>query len=375
MSRKKKTKSYYYDIREDLEKYPDALFVIVYGGRGTGKTYSGLRMLVEDDTPFCFIKRTLIDVNILVSGSKMTSKNGAEQAEMDASPFYPLNRDFGWNIRPFMAGSAQVGLGGFYECDEKNQPIKNKKPVGYIAALSGIGKIKGFNLDCDVLVYDEFCPKSYERVSTHEENEILDLYKTISRDREHRGKEPLKLFAFANSDNVVCPLTKAFGLLNVLAEMAVKDQEYYYNQETRVLLHKLKTSDEFLAKESQSPIYKATAGSKWTRMALSNDFAFNDFTNIGKKPMKNMICEAKICYDGKLHYVYYDNATASRYVTYSSSTSKPMFEYNLDKQIHKRKFVAYAELKVLQLFYGCEEPWFETFDLKNLYCNARKILL
>lgn len=368
MSKNKKKKSYYYDIRDDLKKYPDAIFVFVYGGRGTGKTYSGLRTVIEDNIKFTFVKRTLEDVKLLTAGNKLGRKKDEEQADLDTSPFKPLNRDFGWNIRAF---STYPGLGGFFKCDHTNNPVGD--PKGYITALSGIGKIKGYDLsDSDVMIFDEFCPKSYEVISKNEDTEILDMYKTIMRDREHRGKKPLKLWAFANADNVVCPLMEAFGLINVLAEMAIKDQEYYYNPVTKVLLHKLKTSPEFIEKESQSPIYQATAGSKWARMALSNDFAYNDFSQVQKKSLKNMICEAKVYYDNRWHFVYYSHENASRYITYSNYNKQPILEFNLDKTTHKKKFVEYAMNKVLQVYYGTEEPYFETFDLFNVYANSRK---
>lgn len=366
-----KKKSYYYDVRDDIAKYPDAVFIITYGGRGTGKTYSALRTVIEDNTKFVFIKRTLEDVKLLTAGNKIGKTKDAGTIDFDASPFKPLNRDFEWNIRAF---SAYPGLGGFFSCDKNNNPVGD--PKGYIAALSGIGKIKGYDLsDCDVMIYDEFCPKSYEVVSKHEETEILDMYKTVMRDREHRGRAPLKLWAFANSDNVVCPLTQAFDLLNVLAEMAINDQEYYYDPEKRLLLHKLKTAEEFIEKEAQSPIYKAAAGSKWAKMALSNDFAFNDFSQVGKMPLKNMICEAKVLYNNKTHFVYYSPETAARYITYTNHNKQPMLQFDLNKLTHKKQFVSFAELKVMGFMYGGIEPSFEKYDLFDLYTTARRKLI
>ena len=365
-----KKKSYYYSIKDDMELFPDALFIIVYGGRGTGKTYGGLRELVETNTKFVFIKRTLEDIKLLTAGNKIGTKHEEGDAVVDLSPFKPLNRDFGWNIRAF---GTYPGMGAFFKCDTKHNPVGDA--VGYIAALSGIGKIKGFDMtDAKIMMFDEFCPKSYEIISKNEATEILDMYKTINRDREHRGQPPLMLWAFANSDNVVCPLIEAFDLIDVLAEMALKHKEYYYNPETRVLLHKLQTSEEFLAKEAESPIYKATATSRWTKMALDNDFAFNDFSQIGKASLKNMICEARVLYGDRWHFVYYSPDEHTRYVTYTNHNKEPRLQFDLNRNSNKKQFCTYAERKVLQIYYGVDDAKFESYSLYDLYYNARKKL-
>lgn len=366
-----KEKSYYYDIRDDIKKYPDAVFCFVWGGRSTGKTYSALRYVTEDKIKFAFIKRTLKDIENLVGGNSLKRKQALTDAKFDISPFAPLNRDFNWNVHPFMV---KDGLGGFYQCNSNNEP--GGSPLGYILSLSGASKIKGFDLsETDVMIFDEFVPLPGEnRLGPNEDVSILNLYRTVMRDREHRGREPLKLFAFANADNIECPLTEAFGVVDILADMIAKNQEYYYNPDTRVLLHKLKTSEAFIAKEAQSPIYKATAGSRWANMALNNDFAFNDTSLINKQSMKNMICEARVHYNNTYHYVYYNPSTGARYITYSSHNKQPIREFDLDKVLHRKQFIAFAEHKVMSHFFGAIEPSFEKYSLFALYSDAKKKL-
>ena len=185
MSKAKKT--YYYNVNNDMETYPEAIFIFTFGGRGTGKTYGALKTVIDKNMKFAFIKRTIEDVKLLTAGNKLGKKKEEGDASFDASPFKPLNRDFGYNIRAF---SVYPGLGAFYNCDENNNA--EGEPLGYITALSAVGKIKGFDLsDVDVMIFDEFCPKSFEVVSKNEDSMILDMYKTLSRDREHRGRKPL----------------------------------------------------------------------------------------------------------------------------------------------------------------------------------------
>ena len=44
----------YYNIRDDVNAYPDAWCYIIVGGRNTGKTYGCLKMHLEDDLTTCF---------------------------------------------------------------------------------------------------------------------------------------------------------------------------------------------------------------------------------------------------------------------------------------------------------------------------------
>lgn len=357
-------KSYYYDIHDDIKKYPDALFIIVYGGRGTGKTYSGLNAVIEDKTKFTFIKRTLEDIKVLTAGNRIGTKHEEGDAIVDMSPFKPLNRDKGWNIRAY---STFPGMGGFFKCDKANNPVGD--PAGYITALSGVNKVRGYDLsDTEVIIFDEFCPPAGTRVSKNEGEEILDMYRTISRDRLHRGLSEPRLWAFANADDIVCPLIEAGNLINVVAEMTMNNQEYCYIPEKRTLLHKLKSSPEFMAVEEKSAIYQfAGLDSTWTKKSLGNDFSHNDFSMIGKTQMKNMICEARVFYKNKYHFVYYSQETGQRYVTYSNYNKQSFYDYDLNKIIDSRSFADYVRHRVFEWSQMMIAPAFEKMDLQVLY--------
>lgn len=362
--------SKYYSISDDLNKFPEAFIIITFAGRATGKTYSGLKTVVEQGKKFCFIKRTLEDVKLLVAGNRLNTDNSKEERKffVDVSPFKPLNRDLNWNIRAF---NIYPGLGGFFKCDSSNNPVG--EPIGYIMALSGAGKFKGFDMsEVDVIIFDEFVPVTGTRPLKDEGKILLDLYATISRDREQRGKKPLQLWCFANADNIVCPVIDTFGLIDELADMARKDREFHYDPQRKILLHKLKTSDDFARVERNKAIYTAMAGTKWAKMALENNFAFNDFSQVDRKRLKGMICEARVKYDNRYNYVYYDQATASRYICYSKCNVVPLLDLDLDRDSHKIKFVNYVELKIFNDIYNSEDAKFETYGLYDLYRNVRQ---
>ena len=50
-------KAKYYDIRDDLAAYPLAWCYLIWSKRGPGKTYSTLRMCIEDNKIFAFMKK------------------------------------------------------------------------------------------------------------------------------------------------------------------------------------------------------------------------------------------------------------------------------------------------------------------------------
>ena len=79
--------SYYYDIQDDLKKYPDCWCYLIVGGRNTGKTYSTLKDARNSSKGFIFIKRTNLDVNNLCAGGHVHNKNIAGMKEYFAAYF------------------------------------------------------------------------------------------------------------------------------------------------------------------------------------------------------------------------------------------------------------------------------------------------
>ena len=76
----------YLNIPEILRH--EATFIFIYGGRGTGKTYGTLKNMIEDHHKFIYLRRLAAQVDIVKKD--------------DMQPFKTLNRDMGWDIRPFL---------------------------------------------------------------------------------------------------------------------------------------------------------------------------------------------------------------------------------------------------------------------------------
>lgn len=317
----------YYDIRDDMALYPDCWCYIVYSKRGPGKTYSSLRMMVEDDIRFIFIKRTNKDVEFMCSGSK----NKKNLPKVDVSPFKPLRRDLGerFNIRAF---KVDEGFAGFYQVGEEDAPIGF--PIGYIISLNAIKDIKGFDLsECDYMIFDEFIPKPWERVRRTEGDSLLDLYMTIQRDKKERGLGEIKLICLANATSISNPTFQTLSLVDKAAEMNIKDIEYFYDEYRGIMMHNIQTKEPE-NEEEKLGIQKAMEGTEWGLMAFGGKFGYNDFSSLGHVNLKNYRPVTAFTYKATTSYIYMKDGM---YYACQARNEKVKM-YDLNKENEQKKF-------------------------------------
>lgn len=357
--------AHYYDIEDDLKLYPEAVFIFVVGGRNTGKTYSALRYSrIKKHERFGFIKRTNDDVDFLCKGggkiSTATNNHG-----IDTSPFKSINRDFGTNVRAY---GIDKGFGGFWDCNDDNEPIGN--PCGYILSLYSVSRFKGFDLsDIEVLYFDEFIPNVYDRIiNRNEGNQVLDLYKTISRDRIHRGKPPLKLICLANATRVSNPLFNTFELTDIAVDMQANNIEYYYDEEKKILLHILSSSDEFMEVESKDALYIAMKDTAWGQMAYENTFGYDDFSDIRKNNIKHFRPLLEIKYKNKYFYIYSKDGV---YYATKTRSNKVKYRYNLNRESEQKRFYDVWYFKFRQAVMNGRIQ-FENYTYYDLIINFKK---
>lgn len=365
-----KKENYYFDINNDYEQYPDAFIYIEIGGRNRGKTYSALQYEKSQGERFVFVKRTNTDVSMMCAGAKRYHdkvKEGDSQIEFNISPFVPLNRDKGYNVYPVTIPKVE-GVAGFWDCDTEGNPYG--LPVGYIVSLNAVEKVKGFDMsDTEQIIFDEFIPKKYERVSHSEGDQILELYKTVSRDREHRGRKPLKLILLANAVSISNPVLEAFNLVDTIADMCINEQEYLYLEKRRILIHLIEDSPEFYEKEAQSAIYIAMEGTAWCEMALNNNFSYDDMTNIDKKvKIKGFKCIGAFYYNKKDFFIYRKGKSYvvnnSRYIT------DKYYDLETDNGQHLFYDDFIYDLKDATIHGYCK---YNSYAVYNLVMNYKKI--
>lgn len=355
--------NYYYNLENDLQLYPHQTFYFIIGGRNTGKTYSALKYCYENKIKFCFLKRTIEDVDLLCTGS---GRIGTKEQEygIDLSPFKSINRDIGSNVK---AHSIKKGLGGFWENDTEGSPVGG--PIGYILALNAVTKYKGFDLsDVDIVIFDEFIPNVWDRIQHREGEQLLDLMKTIMRDREHRGKGALKLVCLANATSASNPVMNIFEITDQVIDMQIRGLEYYRDEDRGILVHMIKNNAEFDKVEQNSALYKSMGDTQWGQMAFGNTFGYNDVTNVGKLSLKGYVPVCSVKHKTKTFYIYMKEG--QYYMTKSrASYCNVAFDLNLEND---QKLFASEMLFDLKEACINGKMLFESYTMYDLLINYRK---
>lgn len=306
---------------------------------------------------------------MLCAGSTY-KKDGVKENKfaVDLSPFAPINRDRGTNIRAFSIPDV-ASLGAFYPCDDGNVP--KGSAVGYIAALNGVTKFKGFDLsECDWMIFDEFIPASWERISRKEGDQLMNLYRTVARDREHRGRPPLKVMFLANAEEISNPIFNTLELTDVVADMQIQGEHERYIKERGIVIVRVQASKEFIDKEASSKIYAAMDGTAWASMSLGNNFAYNDFTAVKHVDLKKYSCFCKFKHNRKQYYLYHNES--NWYVTKRCNGKlQNVDSYDLAREMDAERFYYNVVYDVrAEAIEG--RMLFESFSLYDLFTNYKK---
>lgn len=304
----------YYHFAEDLIRFPDAWCYVVWSARTAGKTYSALWYALANNIKIAYMKRTNDDVKLICNENKIG---------LDASPYYPINRDHNTDVR---AKLIDKGIGGFYIEGETS-------PISYVLSLNASKALKGFDLSvCDWFVFDEFIPQPGEIVKRKEGEMVLSLYMTLRRDREKRGRDPLRLILFANAESISTPVTNTLEIVDTMADMNITGEEFNYDEERGILLHRIKSS---CADYENSGIYKAMKDTAWGRVAFGGEFANNDFSCVRKMSIKGMRPLIELHYKMKNYYIY-QRSDGIYYMC--SSRGKCVRSYDLNRELEQRNF-------------------------------------
>lgn len=325
----------YYHVTDDIDMAPNCWCYIIIGGRGRGKTYSTLKAAYENEIPFIFIKRTMEDVDLLCSGTGSIG-SGAKDYGVNLSPFQAINRDTGSRVNAY---SIKKGIAGFWNTaeseDGKLEPVG--APVGMIFALNGVTKYKGFELASSQpdqwIIFDECIPNVYDRVNRKEGLQLLDFYKTVSRDRVQRGLNEVKLICLANATDISNPVFNTLEITDIVAEMQSIGQ--HCRVERGILIHILEDNDAFLADDQGTGIYKAMHDTEWGAMTYDNRFAYNDFSSVRKSTLKHYACMTGFTYKHRTAYVYYNDG---KYYISSARSSTCERVYDLNRENEQKAF-------------------------------------
>lgn len=274
----------------------DTPFIFGWGGRGIGKTYGMLKELYSRGYCFAYMRNIQNEIDLACS--------------RDGNVFRPLNDDYGWAVVPERIRGTKY-VGAFYNAEEVEgglEPVG--APIGYGLALASVARIRGFSLDnVEVVFFDEFIPELHTRKITALGEAFLNAYETINRNRELKGRDPLKVVCMANANRVDNDLFLEFGLVTRAYEMQKKRLDFWQDKERGITLINFAESPISKAKKNTALYRFAGSDSDFSAMALSNEFGYDDrfIQSRNLKPYK------KLCNVGEID-IYQHRDGAGYYV-------------------------------------------------------------
>ena len=346
----------YYHFEDDLKNYPGAWCYVVWSKRGPGKTYSSLWWAYQQKIKFIYMKRTDRDVD------NITKERGEA---FDFSPYKPINRDHHTNIK---AEAIDNGFGGFYEYDETLEECG--LPLAYLLSFNKVRSYKGYDFsDCDWIIFDEFIPMKGERLNRAEGELLLDLYMTVSRDRQARGRGPLKLILFANAEEISTPITNELEIVDNMVNLNASGKTHLWLPEREILLHHITNEEIPILEEEKNGIYKGMYNTAWYRKSFEGDFANNDFSNVSKRTLKKCSGYIHLHYKNYDYYVYVNKENGNYYMCYKPI--RCLFDFDLNRENEQKSFwISYG----IDLRFSCieERMKFETYTMYDLIMNYKK---
>lgn len=329
----------YLDFEKVLKN--SSTFNFICGGRGTGKTFSALKYVYENEIPFIFIR---------------AMKNQIETVATELlNPFKPLEHEYGYNVK---VQTIIKNVRGFYDVKEDESGIVNKKLIGIAVALSDFSSLRGIDVaDYDCIIFDEFIPKEGEVVRGNWGRQLADFYETANRNRELSGRDPIKVFCLANSNNIANSVFFEFGLMKKAIDMSRNKQTYAKMEGKEKAVFFLGDSP-ISRKKVQTALYKALGdNSDYADMAIENIFEGVDSRGVKSLPynqLRPLIRCGELCvYDSQYGFYISDRefmkmesvnlATFKRW--YSDVVNSILFDHCIYESINS-KVLARAFLRI-----------------------------
>lgn len=324
-------------------------FNFLIGGRGVGKTFSTLKGLLNGE-----IKKLLEQLE-KKKGIFIYLRTSTKELEVaaDSNVFSVVDKRIKWRKLEE----------DFYAIE------KNNKLIGYGCALSTFKNIRGVNFEnVDIIFHDEFIPElSSRRILKDEANAFFNLIESVNRNREIFGHDPILYIACANANNIYNPYFVALKIVDKVEWAICEGSNRYIDYERGLQVVMLKASPEYVEAKRKTALYKLTAGTDFEKMALDNEFSYNDFSLI-KKNVKVVGCIPVLKIDD---IVIWKKKNENNYIArYSNVKIKKTFKSSDDLQ-RRIFFKNYREQFYLAILN--ENMFFDNYEIKKKIFDILKI--
>lgn len=311
---------------------PNTFFI---GGRRIGKTFSTFSYMYERQ-PFIYIRNTEVQID--------------ECCGDFGNPFKKWNRITNHDIHLKKEKKHALILEGSGD---------NEKILGYAAALSNIGAIRGADLsDYRIGLFDEFIekkPLQYDQARYYN-----DLYESINSNRELEGDTHFTMILLSNAQKLSNKILMDKELVTPIEQMMKNNQKCWARGDCFVCLPVSEVSE--LKKETA--FYQGREGSANYDEALNNKFANDSFYSIRKRPLIEYVGVCKI----DDIYIYKHKSLPRYYATDIRCTNVPEFTSKDNFAIFYR---SYGKLLDVAAASGTLE--FSNFTIKSLLFDILRI--
>lgn len=327
------TKEGWVDIPSIVESgFP---FIFIIGGRGTGKTYGGIkRQYIDKKERTIYLRRTEVELDLCMTE--------------ELNPFRKVNFDTGHDIQV-------VKKKKMFRIDD------GEDTIGMAFALSTVADVKSMSAeDVECILFDEFIRDRNKRNTIKDEAAaFFGFYETVNRNRELSGRKPLTALFLSNSGDVANPLFIELGLVSV-CERAQRRGVYpfvYTSRERGILLIDLGPSSPISAKKSDTALYRLTKDTDYYKMAIENDYVYNPASRQAARPLREY---RPIVLVGELG-IYRHKSTGEYYVSMHKRGGAPAYEGNTLGLSRFRKQYSW-----LWLLYMRDGLTFESYTAESL---------
>lgn len=303
-------------------------FIFITGARGTGKTYGmleeGVKAVENGRKKFIYMRRT----------DKQIKKLSNEAF----NPYKPLNEDFGWDYA-FTGIPGGEGITGVYHMvynPEKDRVVPVGAPYGFGMSLASVAGLRGFaSSDVGYMFFDEFIRERGERQTIPDEGEVLfNAYETINRNRELEGYPPVKLILASNSNSLNSDILLQWKLIHYYEVMQKNLFTAMAIPKRGILIIMPKNSPISQKKENTALYRMAGKNSQFGKMALGNEFAYDDYSYVRRMSIRQFkptvrIGEISICENR-------DKNQDARIYVCGELSGKHKYEYNISESDRAR---------------------------------------
>lgn len=307
-------------------------FIMVISGRGGGKTYGSLKYCIDNRIKFMYLRRTKTILELIT--------------DPRYQPFKRINMDTGRQIE----SEYGKGVGSF--TDRETGEL-----VGYAAALSTIANIRGFDgSDIELIIWDEFIPEPGERVTFNQLTAFFHAVETINRNRELEGRPSVKSLLLSNSDLIYSDVISGLGIGEQLYQMQQSGTEIAEASPELLLI--MPALDDFRERKAETALYRLTAGTAFSSVALDNTFAIEDRRLIGKKDLRQFrpVCSVS-------GIVFYKEKSGSRWYASRHKSGSPKEYEDTDADIRRFR----REQVALYLAFTRRKLFFEDVDIQTRF--------